>query len=282
MTQSRDVSSAAGFAGASMDPRPPSSSSSSSSAMASSSGRPLLGYRLTPSSASLCCSYHLLDVDVVDKSAADSEYRRQKVPHFEGERAVLSASFQAQPGQHSQSTQTVPRQQRAAITQYERQQFSHAAREVALSSDALRAFLDSAWPDVQRELSKNLTLDLFKDQMRVQDDETTTTRSSSSSSSRRPRSRSRNRAGREAAAAVRVPRTRCRCSTRSTTCCTRARTPWGGWSGILRAAAWPSPWCHSGRSTSGATTRARCRCRTSSSTTSTTSCSPTRSSRCRA
>ena len=80
---------------------------------------PSSGFRLSCPPSSLGQAYHLLDVDSLDKSSGDSEYRRQKLPHFDSERLTLSAGFQAQPTQQSVATQTAPRQQRAAICQYE-------------------------------------------------------------------------------------------------------------------------------------------------------------------
>ena len=158
---------------------PPVSAGSASPALspaaspsAAASGRALLGYRLTPSSASLLCAYHLLDVDVVDKSGVDVEYRRQKVGQYEGVREVLDGQFQAQAAQRSIATQTAHRQLRSAIVQYERQQMGEEEREAAMRSDSLRLFLERAWPELRRELSKNEALDVFKEQMRlVEEDE---------------------------------------------------------------------------------------------------------------
>ena len=147
------------------------SSPSASSASPPPSGRPLLGYRLTPSSASLLCPYHLLDVDVVDKSGVDVEYRRQKVAQYEGVREVLDGTFQAQAAQRSVATQTAHRQSRSAISQYQRQTMGEEAMEEAMRSDGLRLFVERVWPELRRELSKNEALDVFKDQLRLEEED---------------------------------------------------------------------------------------------------------------
>ena len=149
----------------------PSSSSPAASAAVTSAGRPLLGFRLSCPPSALRQSYHLLDVESVDKSSADSEYRRQKLPHFDCERLTLSGGFQAQPTQQSVATQTAPRQQRAAICQYEVQRLSAGECDAAMASAGMVGFLTAVHDRLLSELDKNRAMDVFKDEFALDDDE---------------------------------------------------------------------------------------------------------------
>ena len=149
----------------------PPNASASPATVTTASGRPLLGFRLSCPPSSLGLSYHLLDVDSLDKSSGDSEYRRQKLPHFDSERLTLSGGFQAQPTQQSVATQTAPRQQRSAICQYEVQRLPAAECDAVMASAAMAAFLSSVHDRVLSELDKNRTLDVFKDEFALDDDE---------------------------------------------------------------------------------------------------------------
>ena len=107
----------------------------------------------------------------MDKSSGDSEYRRQKLPHFDSERLTLSGGFQAQSNQQSVHTQTAPRQQRAAICQYEVQRLPSAECDSIMSGPSMSAFLHSVHDALLSELDKNRALDVFKDEFALDDDD---------------------------------------------------------------------------------------------------------------
>ena len=144
---------------------------SSSSAGQWSAGRASLGFRLSCPVSSLLLPCHLLDADVLDKTAADSEYRRQRIPHYEGERCVLDGGFQAQARQSSVSTQTQPVLQRPAVCQYEQQRMPSSQQEAEMQSDAMIGFLTRALPELETALLKNAAMDVFKDQLSLDDDD---------------------------------------------------------------------------------------------------------------
>ena len=161
--------SSAAAASASSQPASSQSNASSASSGLSSASRPLLGFRLSCPPSSLRQSYHLLDVDSLDKSSGDSEYRRQKLPHFDCERLTLSGGFQAQATQQSVATQTAPRQYRSAICQYELQRLPPSECAALMSSAAMHSFVHAVHDALLSELDKNRALDVFKDEFALDD-----------------------------------------------------------------------------------------------------------------
>jgi len=129
-------------------------------------------YHLSSHRSNFSHPYHLLDVDVIDKNLSDVEYRRQKLPGFDNlPRIILSSGFQAQAQQATQATQTRPIIKINQSGQTQSQTLSQQEIDREINSSEFSSFLSNVGEILDDELARNLTIDLFKDELQVIDDE---------------------------------------------------------------------------------------------------------------